>query len=155
MKFFSLLFAIPLIIACTRIESRPSNLNENMTTAASFYDFKMKSIDGMEIDFSQFKGKKILIVNTASKCGYTPQYEDLEKLHKQYGKNVVLINATVGPNVSLGDGCHVQNSTIKNSLIQTHSHIKNANLDNAMIGNHASFDGNFTNISIGDYSVLE
>ena len=71
------------------------------------------------------------------------------------GKDVILINATVGPNVSLGDGCHVQNSIIKNSLIQTHSHIKNANLDNAMIGNHASFDGNFTNISIGDYSVLE
>ena len=71
------------------------------------------------------------------------------------GKDVILINSTVGPNVSLGDGSHVQNSTIKNSLIQTHSHIKNANLDNAMIGNHASFDGNFTNISIGDYSVLE
>ena len=46
-------------------------------------------------------------------------------------------------------------STIKNSLIQTHAHIKNAKLDNAMIGNHASFDGNFTSISIGDYSVLE
>ena len=71
------------------------------------------------------------------------------------GKDVVLINATVGPNVSLGDGCHVSNSTILNSLVQTHSHIKNANLDNAMIGNHASFDGNFTSISIGDYSVLE
>ena len=71
------------------------------------------------------------------------------------GKNVVLINATVGPNVSLGDGCHVNNSVIKNSLVQTHSHIKNANLDNAMIGNHVIFDGNFTSISIGDYSVLE
>ncbi len=71
------------------------------------------------------------------------------------GKNVVLINATIGPNVSLGDGCHVSDSTIKNSLIQTHSHIKNAHLDNAMIGNHASFDGKFTSISIGDYSVLE
>ena len=71
------------------------------------------------------------------------------------GKDVVLINATVGPNVSLGDGCHVINSTIKNSLIQTHSHIKNANLNNAMIGNHTSFNGNFTSISIGDYSVLE
>ena len=71
------------------------------------------------------------------------------------GKNVVLTNATVGPNVSLGDGCHVSNSTIQNSLVQTHSHIKNANLDNAMIGNHASFDGNFTSISVGDYSVLE
>ena len=71
------------------------------------------------------------------------------------GKDVILINATVGPNVSLGNGCHVIDSTIKNSLIQTHTHIKNATLDNAMIGNHASFDGNFTSISIGDYSVLE
>jgi len=71
------------------------------------------------------------------------------------GENVVLINATVGPNVSLGNGSHVVDSSIKNSLVQTHAHIKNANLDNAMIGNHASFDGNFTSISIGDYSVLE
>jgi glucose-1-phosphate thymidylyltransferase len=70
-------------------------------------------------------------------------------------EDVVLINATVGPNVSLGRGCHVINSTIKNSLIQTHSKIRNANLDNAMIGNHATFDGNFTSISIGDYSFLE
>jgi glucose-1-phosphate thymidylyltransferase len=71
------------------------------------------------------------------------------------GKDVILINATVGPNVSLGNACHVIDSSIKNSLVQTHSHIKNANLDNAMIGNHASFDGKFTSISIGDYSVLE
>ncbi|GIZ08017.1 sugar phosphate nucleotidyltransferase [Flavobacterium sp. UMI-01] len=71
------------------------------------------------------------------------------------GENVVLTNATVGPNVSLGKGSHVKDSTIKNSLIQTHAHIKNANLDNAMIGNHVSFDGKFTSISIGDYSVLE
>lgn len=70
-------------------------------------------------------------------------------------KDVILINATVGPNVSLGKGTHVSNSTIQNSLVQTHAHIKNAKLDNAMIGNHASFDGNFTSISIGDYSVLE
>lgn len=71
------------------------------------------------------------------------------------GKDVILINATVGPNVSLGNGCHVIDTTIKNSLVQNHSHIKNANLDNAMIGSHAKFDGNFTSISIGDYSVLE
>ncbi|MBC7642012.1 MAG: nucleotidyltransferase family protein [Flavobacterium sp.] len=69
--------------------------------------------------------------------------------------DVILINATVGPNVSLGIGCHVLDSKIKNSLIQNHSHIKNANLNNAMIGSHASFDGNFTSISIGDYSILE
>ncbi len=70
-------------------------------------------------------------------------------------EDVVLIDATVGPNVSLGKGCHIINSTIKNSLVQTHAHIKNANLDNAMIGNHVNYDGNFTSISIGDYSVLE
>lgn len=71
------------------------------------------------------------------------------------GEDVVLINSTVGPNVSLGRGCHVIDSIVKNSLVQSHSNIKNANLDNAMIGNHATFDGNFTSISIGDYSVLE
>ncbi len=56
-----------------------------------FYDFKMKSIDGKEIDFSTFKGKKVLLVNTASECGYTPQYADLEKLHKEYGNKVVVL----------------------------------------------------------------
>ena len=70
-------------------------------------------------------------------------------------EGVVLTNATVGPNVSLGKGTKVENSTIKNSLVQTNAIIKNANLDNAMIGNHASFNGKFTSISIGDYSVLE
>ncbi|HEX8563922.1 MAG TPA: sugar phosphate nucleotidyltransferase [Flavobacterium sp.] len=71
------------------------------------------------------------------------------------GKNVILKNATVGPDVSLGDGCEVVDSTIKNSLVQDHVKIKNAKLDNAMIGSHVQFDGNFTSISIGDYSVLE
>src|SRR5690606_12265577 len=71
------------------------------------------------------------------------------------GENVVLKNATSGPNVSLGNNSKVENATIKNSLIQTNAVVKNAELDNAMIGNHAKFDGNFTNISIGDYSVLE
>lgn len=71
------------------------------------------------------------------------------------GENVVLKNTTIGPNVSIGANSRVEDSTVKNSLIQTHATIKNANLDNAMIGNHASFNGNFTTISIGDYSVLE
>ena len=71
------------------------------------------------------------------------------------GENVVLKNTTIGPNVSVGKGCHITDSSIKNSLIQTHSQIKNANLDNAMIGNHVSYDGKFTSVSIGDYAVLE
>ncbi|GGX31946.1 sugar phosphate nucleotidyltransferase [Aquimarina muelleri] len=71
------------------------------------------------------------------------------------GEGVVLKNTTIGPNVSIGKGCTIENATIKNSLVQTKTIIKNANLDNAMIGNNAVYDGNFTTISIGDYSVLE
>ncbi len=71
------------------------------------------------------------------------------------GENVVLNNSTVGPFVSIGNNTVIENSIIKNSLIQTNSSIKNANLDDAMIGNHVKYDGNFTSISIGDYSVLE
>jgi glucose-1-phosphate thymidylyltransferase len=71
------------------------------------------------------------------------------------GEDVAVINSVIGPNVSLGKGTHVTNSKIQNSLIQTHAHIKNAQLNNAMIGNHVNFDGDFTSISLGDYSVLE
>ncbi|MFT5243809.1 MAG: glucose-1-phosphate thymidylyltransferase [Glaciecola sp.] len=71
------------------------------------------------------------------------------------GAHVELYNATVGPNVSIGDNCVIENSTVKNSLIQNHTNIKNATLDNAMIGNHVRYNGDFKAISIGDYSVLE
>jgi glutathione peroxidase len=70
------------------IESKPT---ENLVTQMSLYDFKMKSIDGKEIDFSIYKGKKVLIVNTASECGYTPQYEELQKLHQLHGSKVVVL----------------------------------------------------------------
>ena len=70
------------------------------------------------------------------------------------GENVKLTNVKIGPNVSIGTNCVVENSKISNSLIQTNTSIKNANLDGAMIGNHAKFDGNFTSISLGDYSQL-
>ena len=50
----------------------------------SVYDFKVPGLDGKTIDLASFKGKKLLIVNTASKCGFTPQYADLEKLYEQY-----------------------------------------------------------------------
>ncbi len=57
----------------------------------SIYDFKVTSLDGGKIDFAQYKGKKILIVNTASKCGFTPQYEALEKLYEQHKDKLVII----------------------------------------------------------------
>jgi glucose-1-phosphate thymidylyltransferase len=71
------------------------------------------------------------------------------------GENVVLTNTTIGPNVSLGSGSQVSDSTIKNSLIQTNARIKNAQLDNAMLGNHVTYNGNFASVSLGDYSTLE
>ena len=70
------------------------------------------------------------------------------------GKNVVLKNTKIGPYVSIGENSVVENSTITNSLIQTNVVISNAKLDNAMIGNYAKFDGNFTSVSIGDYTEL-
>lgn len=70
------------------------------------------------------------------------------------GENAVIKDSTVGPNVSIGANTVVENSSISESLIQNHSTIINAQLKNAMIGNHAKFDGNFTAISIGDYSEL-
>jgi glucose-1-phosphate thymidylyltransferase len=71
------------------------------------------------------------------------------------GENVELVNAKIGPNVSIGDGTKITDAEVKNSLIQTFAEVRNAKLDNAMIGNFAKFDGNFTQISIGDYSTLE
>lgn len=65
--------------------------SEPVQTTGSIYDFKVKSLEGQTIDFAQFKGKKLLLVNTASKCGKTPQYADLQKLHEQHGDKVVVL----------------------------------------------------------------
>ncbi|WP_299054191.1 sugar phosphate nucleotidyltransferase [uncultured Polaribacter sp.] len=70
------------------------------------------------------------------------------------GENVFLKNAKIGPYVSIGANSSVENTTITNSLIQTNVVITNANLDNAMIGNYATYNGNFTSVSIGDYTEL-
>ncbi len=56
-----------------------------------FHDFKMTAIDGSTIDFESYKGKKVLLVNVASECGFTPQYEDLQNLHKEFGDKVVVL----------------------------------------------------------------
>lgn len=66
------------------------HLTDN-TMAKSFYDFKLRSLGEEEVDFSQFRGKKVLVVNTASECGYTPQYEDLQNLHEQWGSKVTVL----------------------------------------------------------------
>lgn len=60
-------------------------------TSKSFYDFKVQTIDGADFSFSSLKGKKVMIINTASKCGNTPQYADLEKLYQTYGGDKFVI----------------------------------------------------------------
>lgn len=59
--------------------------------ASSIYDFKVPGLTGNQINFSDFKGKKILVVNTASKCGNTPQYETLEKLYETHKDKLVIV----------------------------------------------------------------
>jgi glutathione peroxidase len=62
-----------------------------ITTPPSIYTFKVQNIDGQALDLKKYKGKKVLIVNTASKCGYTKQYADLQKLADTYKDKLVVI----------------------------------------------------------------
>lgn len=78
----------------------------------SFYSFKMTALDGEEIDFAQYKGKKVLLVNTASQCGFTPQYADLEQLREEYGSKLVILgfpsndfNQETGSNEEIAEFC--------------------------------------------------
>lgn len=63
----------------------------NTDTTKNIHGFKVEALDGSTIDFASFKGKKILIINTASECGYTPQYKDLKKLYETYKDKLVVI----------------------------------------------------------------
>ena len=64
----------------------------NLTIAQkNIYSFSFKDIDGNSVSFEKFKGKKILIVNTASECGFTPQYTELQSLHEKHGDKVIVI----------------------------------------------------------------
>lgn len=84
-----------------------------VSPGASLYDLKMNSIDGKLVDMSQYKGKTLMIVNVASKCGYTPQYTDLEKLHETYGSKVTILafpannfkGQEPGTNAEIADFC--------------------------------------------------
>jgi len=79
----------------------------------NIYSFKVKGLDGKNINFKNYKGKKIMIVNTASQCGNTPQYEDLENLYKQYKDKLVIVGFPAnnfggqepGTNEEIGEFC--------------------------------------------------
>jgi glutathione peroxidase len=91
-KFLNFAVLLAVFTAC----SEQPQTNENTVVAAtstellneqtmSFYDFKFKNLDGQPFDFGSLKGKRVMIVNTASECGYTPQYKQLQELYSQMG----------------------------------------------------------------------
>ena len=66
-------------------------LSAGLLFLSTLHDFKVPGLDGSTIDYSKYKGKKVLIVNTASECGYTPQYADLQKLYEAHKSNLVIV----------------------------------------------------------------
>lgn len=94
MRKYALLVTIILLFSC---QNQAQNSNKKMETQApiktqTIYPFKVTDLYGKEFDFASLKGKKILIVNTASECGLTPQYKDLEAIYEKYkDKNFVIV----------------------------------------------------------------
>lgn len=113
----SLLKAVyPIVMFLGKVfPSKHAVLNNDKQTVplSSFYDFVQTNIQGDTVHFSQFKGKKIMIVNTASDCGFTAQYEQLERLSKQFRDKLVVIgfpandfkNQEKGDNQSISKFC--------------------------------------------------
>lgn len=92
--WMSLLGVLTISMACMtkQTSANTSPTEQKPTEVQTIYQFKVTDIEGKEFDFASLKGKKIMIVNTASKCGLTPQYEKLEALYKTYkDKNFVIV----------------------------------------------------------------
>lgn len=89
--FLPISLLLLLLFAQSGCKHETIETTETPETLSTFHTFKMKAIDGTEIDFSQYKGKKVLVVNTASACGFTPQFADLQTLHEQMGDKVAIL----------------------------------------------------------------
>lgn len=89
MKLGSLFTMLSVPFTQNATADKPTNMETS--TGKSIYDYKMKTLDGKEIDLAQYKGKKVVILNTASACGYTPQYADWQKFHEANKDKVVVL----------------------------------------------------------------
>lgn len=86
MKIFKLISAVFSTLFAVSVSAQVP-----VTPPVDFYSLSFKTITGEIFKFDQLKGKKVLIVNTASKCGFTPQFKELEELHKEYGASLVVL----------------------------------------------------------------
>ncbi len=96
MKKLFIFFAFISMVSCQKPVERPETLEAGIflnpkTMESSFYDFEIKDINGEMVKLSSFKGKKLLVVNVASKCGYTPQYEGLQELYENFSDDFVIL----------------------------------------------------------------
>ncbi len=95
--FKTIAIAAALISCASQSQDHPSGVTakevtmQTNDTTKNIYRFKVPALDGGTIDFASFKGKKIMVVNTASECGYTPQYKELEELYGKYKQQLVIV----------------------------------------------------------------
>ncbi len=83
-----------LAVSCfdtSKVASRPAEAGTTPKSKTSFFDFTVNSLDGAPVRLEQFRGKKIIVLNVASKCGYTPQYADWEKFYSEHSDKVVVL----------------------------------------------------------------
>lgn len=141
-------------------EYQLTNALENMKAKGS------KFTSGTVNDWMDCGNKNVTLETNGKILGFINGEEDLVSANAHIENSEIIppcyiapgakvINSTIGPRVSIGANTKVENSTLSDVLIQEDSEVLNAKLSNSMIGNKAKFDGNFTEISIGDYSVLE
>ncbi|UPQ79050.1 glutathione peroxidase [Flavobacterium azooxidireducens] len=90
---FLIIFSCFMLMSCqNQAQTKKENTATETTMKQSIYTFKVEDLEGKEFDFASLKGKKIMVVNTASKCGLTPQYKDLQALYEEYkDKGLVII----------------------------------------------------------------
>ncbi len=120
------------LIVPKAVKTRPQNITVPKD-AKTFYDFQLKSIEGKIIDFTIYKGKKVLIVNIASQCGFTPQYEELEELYQKHNDKLVIIGFPAnnfggqepGSNEEIATFCQ-RNFGLSFQLFEKSSVVKNA-----------------------------